>query len=114
VVLANIQNNTRSKIIDFFEEREKEYYQLSEGKKDWFGDQISYDIVLRKYGVLNDRGIIRGIHKGNDLTFKFMQYSQDGVYGCKKSAASYNKQSLLVDFKGTRKRWFDKIYNELK
>jgi hypothetical protein len=37
VVLANIQKNNRSKIIDFFEQREKEYYQLSEGKKDWFG-----------------------------------------------------------------------------
>ena len=114
VVLANIQKSTRSKIIDFFEEREKEYYQLSEGKKDWFGDQISYDIVLRKHRVLNDQGVIQGIHKGINLTFKFMKYGEDGVYGCKKSAASYNKQSLLIDFKGTRKRWFDIIYNELK
>lgn len=114
VVLANIKQDNRNSIIDFFEEREREFYNLAERNKNWSGDQISYEIVLRKQNLLNTDEIISGIYPGTTLKFKFMKYGEDGVYGCKKSAASFNKQSLFIDFKGTRKRWFDKIYNELK
>lgn len=113
VVLVNIRDENRSKIIDFFEQREAEYYSLPKRDKDWFGDQISYDILLRKHNLLKSDSVEQGIHQGNGLKFKFMKYGEGEVYGCKKSAASYNKQALLIDFKGNRKQWFDKIYKEL-
>ena len=114
VVLANIHKGNRSKIINFFEQREKEYYNLSDKERNWGGDQSSYHIMLRKHGLLTSNSVTQGIYHGTDLKFKFMKYGEGEVCGCKKSAASYNKQALLIDFKGNRKQWFEKIYQELK
>lgn len=114
VVLANITKSNRHKIIEFFQERENEYYNLPQREKDWFGDQTSLAMVLKKYGFLTNDSVVPGMYQSSTLKFKFMKYGEGEVWGCKKSSASYNKQALFIDFKGNRKRWFDQIYKEMK
>jgi hypothetical protein len=54
------------------------------------------------------------LHKSCGLKFKFFNYSEEFVFGVKKSSPGFNRTALFLDFKGnSRKRWFSIISQEL-
>ena len=115
VVLVNTELGNKEKIVSFFQERTDEFYQLGSSEKSWFGDQISIQSVLeKKYQsprLLPKQSII---HESRELKFKFFNYSEEFVFGVKKSSAGYSKTAIFLDFKGnSRKRWFTDIAQEL-
>ena len=117
VVLINIQDYNRSSIINFFEQREQVYYQLPQDQKNWFGDQLSLQLIMNNHNLFHDNipmKVSEGIYQGKNLKFKIMQYGKNEVTGCSKKSSKYNKGSIFIDFKGTRKQFFDQIYQELK
>jgi hypothetical protein len=115
VVLVNTEFGNKEKIVSFFQERTDEFYQLGSSEKSWFGDQISIQSVLeKKYQsprLLPGQSIL---HESCGLKFKFFNYSEEFVFGVKKSSAAYNKTAIFLDFKGnSRKRWFTDIAQEI-
>lgn len=117
VVLVNIQDYNRLPIINFFEQREQAYYQLPQDQKNWFGDQISLQVIINNHNLFHDnfaKKAPEGIFQGKDLKFKIMQYGKNEVAGCSKKSPKYNKESIFIDFKGRRKQFFDQIYQKLK
>ena len=115
VVLVNTEFGNKEKIVSFFQERTDEFYQLGSSEKSWFGDQISIQSVLeKKYQsprLLPRQSIL---HESRGLKFKFFNYSEEFVFGVKKSSAAYNKTAIFLDFKGnSRKRWFTDVAQEI-
>ena len=115
VVLVNTELGNKEKIVTFFQERTDAFYELGQSEKSWFGDQISIQSVLeKKYQsprLLPKQSII---HESRELKFKFFNYSEEFVFGVKKSSAGYSKTAIFLDFKGnSRKRWFTDIAQEL-
>jgi len=115
VVLVNTEFGNKEKIVSFFQERTDEFYQLGSSEKSWFGDQISIQSVLeKKYQsprLLPGQSIL---HESRGLKFKFFNYSEEFVFGVKKSSAGYSKTAIFLDFKGnSRKRWFTDIAQEI-
>ena len=115
VVLVNTEFGNKEKIVSFFQERTDEFYQLGQSEKSWFGDQISIQLVLeKKYQspkLLPKQSIL---HESCGLKFKFFNYSEEFVFGVKKSSAAYNKTAIFLDFKGnSRKQWFSVIAQEI-
>ena len=115
VVLVNTEFGNKEKIVSFFQERTDEFYQLGQSEKSWFGDQISIQLVLeKKYQspkLLPKQSIL---HESCGLKFKFFNYSEEFVFGVKKSSAGYSKTAILLDFKGNkRQQWFTDIAQDL-
>lgn len=115
VVLINTEFGNKEKIVSFFQERTNAFYDLGQSEKSWFGDQISIQSVLeKKYEsprLLPGQSIL---HESRGLKFKFFNYSEEFVFGVKKSSAGYSKTAIFLDFKGnSRKRWFTDIAKEL-
>jgi len=115
VVLVNTEFGNKEKIVSFFQERTDAFYDLGQSEKSWFGDQISIQSVLeKKYQsprLLPKQSIL---HESRGLKFKFFNYSEEFVFGVKKSSAGYSKTAIFLDFKGnSRKRWFTDIAQEI-
>ena len=115
VVLVNTAFGNKEKIVSFFQERTDAFYDLGQSEKSWFGDQISIQSVLEKNyqspRLLPKQSII---HESRGLKFKFFNYSEEFVFGVKKSSAGYSKTAIFLDFKGnSRKRWFTDIAQEI-
>jgi len=95
VVLVNTEFGNKEKIVSFFQERTDEFYQLGSSEKSWFGDQISIQSVLeKKYQsprLLPGQSIL---HESRGLKFKFFNYSEEFVFGVKKSSAGYSKTAI--------------------
>ena len=115
VVLVNTELGNKEKIVSFFQERTNIFYELALLEKSWLGDQISIQSVLeKKYQsprLLPGQSIL---HESRGLKFKFFNYSEEFVFGVKKSTAGYSKTAIFLDFKGnSRKRWFSVIAQEV-
>ena len=115
VVLVNTDLGNKEKIISFFQERTNAFYALDSLEKSWLGDQISIQTVLEeKYQtprLLPEQSLL---YESCGLKFKFFNYSEEFVFGVKKSSAGYNKTAIFLDFKGNgRKRWFSAIAEEI-
>jgi hypothetical protein len=115
VVLVNTELGNKEKIVSFFQERTNAFYELASLEKSWLGDQISIQSVLeKKYQIPR---LLPGqslLHESCGLKFKFFNYSEEFVFGVKKSSVGYSKTALFLDFKGSsRKRWFSNIAQEL-
>ena len=115
VVLVNTELGNKEKIVSFFQERTNIFYELALLEKSWLGDQISIQSVLeKKYQsprLLPGQSIL---HESRGLKFKFFNYSEEFVFGVKKSSAGYSKTAIFLDFKGnSRKRWFADIAQEV-
>jgi len=115
VVLVNTDLGNKKKIISFFQERANAFYELASSEKSWLGDQISIQLVLeKKYQIPKLPPGQSTLHKSCGLKFKFFNYSEELIFGVKKSSVGYNKNALFLDFKGnSRKRWFLNISKEL-
>lgn len=115
VVLVNTDLGNKEKIISFFQERANAFYELASLEKSWLGDQISIQSVLeKKYQIPKLPPGQSTLHKSCGLKFKFFNYSEEFIFGVKKSSVGYNKNALFLDFKGnSRKRWFPNISKEL-
>lgn len=115
VVLVNTDLGNKEKIISFFQERTSAFYRLPCLEKSWLGDQTSIQSVLEeKYHIprLPPRQSL--LHDSCGLKFKFFNYSEEFVFGVKKSSAGYCKTAIFLDFKGhSRKRWFFTIAREV-
>jgi hypothetical protein len=115
VVLVNTELGNKEKIVSFFQERTDEFYQLGSSEKSWLGDQLSIQSVLEKnYQIPRLSPGESTLHESCGLKFKFFNYSEEFVFGVKKSSAGYSKTAIFLDFKGnSRKRWFTDIAEEI-
>ena len=115
VVLVNTELGNKEKIVSFFQERTDTFYELTLLEKSWGGDQMSIQTILgSKYQIPNLSPGRSTLHKSCGLKFKFFNYSEEFVFGVKKSSASYNKTAIFLDFKGnSRKRWFSTIAQDV-
>ena len=115
VVLVNTELGNKEKIVSFFQERTDEFYQLGSSEKSWLGDQLSIQSVLEKnYQIPRLSPGESTLHESCGLKFKFFNYSEEFVFGVKKSSAGYSKTAIFLDFKGnSRKRWFTDIAQEI-
>ena len=115
VVLVNTELGNKEKIVSFFQERTNIFYELALLEKSWLGDQISIQSVLEKNYQLPRLAPGESLlHKSCGLKFKFFNYSEEFVFGVKKSSAGYSKTAIFLDFKGnSRKRWFADIAQEV-
>jgi hypothetical protein len=115
VVLVNTELGNKEKIISFFQERTTAFHELGLLEKSWFGDQISIQSVLEKnYQIPRLAPGESLLHESCGLKFKFFNYSEEFVFGVKKSSAGYSKTAIFLDFKGnSRKRWFTDIAQEI-
>jgi len=115
VVLVNTELGNKEKIVSFFQERTNAFYDLGQSEKSWFGDQISIQSVLeKKYQLPRLPRGQSAFHESCGLKFKFFNYSDEFVYGVKKSSAGYSKTAIFLDFKGNRrKHWFTDIAQEI-
>lgn len=115
VVLVNTDLENKEKIISFFQERANAFYALDSLEKSWGGDQISIQsILVTNYQIPRLSPGESTLHESCGLKFKFFNYSEEFVFGVKKSSAGYNKTAIFLDFKGNgRKRWFTDIAQEI-
>ena len=115
VVLVNTELGKKEKIVSFFQERTNAFYDLTLLEKSWLGDQTSIQSVLEKnYQIPRLAPGESMLHKSCGLKFKFFNYSEEFVFGVKKSSAGYSKTAIFLDFKGnSRKRWFPVIAQEI-
>ena len=115
VVLVNTELGNKEKIVSFFQERTNAFYELSLLEKSWLGDQLSIQSVLEKnYQIPRLSPGESALHESCGLKFKFFNYSEEFVFGVKKSSAGYSKTAIFLDFKGnSRKRWFTNIAQEI-
>ena len=115
VVLVNTELGNKEKIVSFFHERTDKFYELALLAKSWGGDQISIQSILgTKYQIPNLPSGQSALHKSCGLKFKFFNYSEEFVFGVKKSSAGYNKSAIFLDFKGnSRKLWFSIIAQDV-
>jgi hypothetical protein len=115
VVLVNTELGKKEKIVSFFQERTDAFYDLTLLEKSWLGDQTSLQSVLEKnYQIPRLAPGESMLHKSCGLKFKFFNYSEEFVFGVKKSSAGYSKTAIFLDFKGnSRKRWFSVIAQEI-
>jgi len=115
VVLVNTELGNKEKIVSFFQERTDAFYDLGLSEKSWFGDQISIQLALeKKYQLPRLPSGQSTLHESCGLKFKFFNYSEEFVFGVKKSSAGYSKTAIFLDFKGnSRKRWFTDIAQDL-
>ena len=115
VVLVNTELGNKEKIISFFQERTNVFHELALIEKSWLGDQISIQSVLEKnYQIPRLAPGESILHESCGLKFKFFNYSEEFVFGVKKSSAGYNKTAIFLDFKGnSRKRWFSTIAQDV-
>jgi hypothetical protein len=115
VVLVNTELGNKEKIISFFQERTNAFHELALLEKSWLGDQISIQSVLEKNYQLPRLAPGESLlHESCGLKFKFFNYSEEFVFGVKKSSPGFNRTALFLDFKGnSRKRWFSIISQEL-
>jgi hypothetical protein len=115
VVLVNTELGKKEKIVSFFQERTDAFYDLTLLEKSWLGDQTSLQSVLEKnYQIPRLAPGESMLHKSCGLKFKFFNYSEEFVFGVKKSSAGYSKTAIFLDFKGnSRKRWFPVIAQEI-
>lgn len=115
VVLVNTELGNKEKIVSFFQERTDAFYELALLEKSWLGDQISIQSVLReKYQIPKLSPGESLLHESQGLKFKCFNYSEEFVFGVKKSSAGYSKSAIFLDFKGnSRKRWFTDIAQEV-
>jgi hypothetical protein len=115
VVLVNTELGNKESIISFFQERTNTFYDLDLLEKSWLGDQISIQSILEeKYQIPRLTPGESLLHESCGLKFKFFNYSEEFVFGVKKSSAGYSKTAIFLDFKGnSRKRWFPVIAQEV-
>ena len=115
VVLVNTELGKKEKIVSFFQERTTAFHELDLLEKSWFGDQTSIQSVLeKKYQIPRLAPGESQLHESCGLKFKFFNYSEEFVFGVKKSSAGYSKTAIFLDFKGnSRKRWFSAITQEV-
>jgi hypothetical protein len=115
VVLVNTELGNKEKVISFFQERTNAFYQLGLSAKLWGGDQTSIQSILgEKYQIPRLAPRESMLHESCGLKFKFFNYSEEFVFGVKKSSAAYNKTAIFLDFKGnSRKQWFSVIAQEI-
>jgi hypothetical protein len=115
VVLVNTELGKKEKIVSFFQERTDAFYDLTLLEKSWLGDQTSLQSVLEKnYQIPRLAPGESRLHESCGLKFKFFNYSEEFVFGVKKSSAGYSKTAIFLDFKGnSRKRWFTDIAQEI-
>ena len=115
VVLVNTEFGNKEKIVSFFQERTDTFHQLNLSEKSWLGDQVSIQSVLEKnYQIPRLSSGESMLHESCGLKFKFFNYSEEFVFGVKKSSAGYSKTAIFLDFKGnSRKRWFADIAQEV-
>ena len=115
VVLINTELGNKEKIICFFQERTTMFHELSLLEKSWLGDQLSIQSVLEKnYQIPRLSPGESALHESCGLKFKFFNYSEEFVFGVKKSSAGYSKIAIFLDFKGnSRKRWFTDIAQKI-
>jgi hypothetical protein len=115
VVLVNTELGNKEKIISFFQERTNIFYELALLEKSWLGDQISIQSVLEKNYQLPRLAPGESLlHESCGLKFKFFNYSEEFVFGVKKSSPGFSRTAIFLDFKGnSRKRWFSIIAEEV-
>jgi len=115
VVLVNTELGKKDTIVSFFQERTDAFYDLTLLEKSWLGDQTSIQLVLEKnYQIPRLAPGESMLHESCGLKFKFFNYSEEFVFGVKKSSAGYNKTAIFLDFKGnSRKQWFSVIAQEV-
>jgi hypothetical protein len=115
VVLINTELGNKEKIISFFQERTNAFYELAPLEKSWLGDQLSIQSILgEKYQIPRLAPGESLLHESCGLKFKFFNYSEEFVFGVKKSSPGFSKTAIFLDFKGnSRKRWFSIISQEL-
>ena len=115
VVLVNTELGKKENIVSFFQERTNAFYDLALLEKSWLGDQISIQSILEeKYQIPRLAPGESMLYESCGLKFKFFNYSEEFVFGVKKSSAGYNKTAIFLDFKGnSRKKWFSVIAQEV-
>ena len=115
VVLVNTELGNKEKIISFFQERTDAFYDLALSEKSWGGDQISIQSVLeKKYQIPRLAPRESLLHESCGLKFKFFNYSEEFVFGVKKSSPVFYNTAIFLDFKGnSRKRWFLNIAQKI-
>ena len=131
VVLVNSTPTNTASIQEFFNLRQRIYYELKERTRDWGGDQESLRIALQQIGLLpeKDSWKLPRLHNALGITFKFFDYDSNGIYGVNKQRIKmlqglsslpnqlpplYNRSTLFLDFKGERKQIFNRVYEDIR
>ena len=131
VVLVNSTPTNAASIQEFFNLRQRIYYELKERTRDWGGDQESLRIALQQIGLLpeKDSWKLPRLQNALGITFKFFDYDSNGIYGVNKQRIKmlqglpamptrlpplYNRSTLFLDFKGERKKIFNRVYEDIR
>jgi hypothetical protein len=133
VVLVNSTPNNTASIQEFFQLRQRIYYELKERTRDWGGDQESLRIALQQIGLLPENHTNTSpngprLHTALGITFKFFDYDSNGIYGVNKQRIKmlrdmvplpnrlpnlFNRNTLFLDFKGERKQFYERVYKDI-
>lgn len=115
VVMINTNASNHSRVVDFFNLRQRCYNELDSNRKQWLGDQVSFELALQNWGFDDPLTEYSGRSLcSNGLTVKFITYNQQWVYGVKKKSPAYTPKALFLDFKGPqRKQWFNEVYQRV-
>lgn len=115
VVMINTTATNHNRVVDFFNLRQRLFDELDSDRKQWLGDQVSFDHALRHWGFDDPLVSYSGRNVcSNGLTVKFITYNQQWVHGVKKKSPAYTPKALFLDFKGPqRKQWFKEVYQRV-
>lgn len=115
VVMINTTETNHNRVVDFFNLRQSCYDELDSARKQWLGDQVSFELALQHWGFIDPLVSYSGRSVcSNGLTVKFITYNQQWVHGVKKKSPSYTTKALFLDFKGPRrKQWFNEVYQRV-
>ena len=111
VVLVNSTPTNTASIQEFFNLRQRIYYELKERTRDWGGDQESLRIALQQIGLLPEKDSWNGIYGVNKQRIKMLQ----GLPALPNQLPPlYNRNTLFLDFKGERKQVFNRVYEDIR
>lgn len=115
VVLVKSDEHNAKAVSNFFRIRERMFLSLPPAQKMWDGDQISIRMALDWYGFDRDPNrIIDTIQTAKKLRVKFWRYNERYVSGVIKKKPRYDKNAVMIDFKGpVRKQWFKEVYQSV-
>lgn len=115
MVLVKSDEHNAKAVSNFFRIRERMFLSLPHQQRMWDGDQISIRMALDWYGFdKNAERVIDTIQTRQHLRVKFWRYNEKYVSGVIKKKPRYDKDAVMIDFKGpVRKQWFKDIYQSI-
>jgi hypothetical protein len=106
-----VRDNNHYDVVDFFQKRLDIYQELKDSQKTWFGDQLSIQVLLTRYGIISEQATTIDYGYFNVGPLKILIFHYGGPWISPYKTGKRNI-GLFLDFKGARRKvYFQQAYD---